>query len=80
MATFMPNVARRRIIETMREFENLLLDIKFFCFSDENLNSNIEEFKIKKNEIDFFIKKINAFLVVFFHNEIFSKKKIVKFI
>ena len=75
MAIFMPNIARRKIIETMREFESLLLEIEFFCMTDEKFNGSVCEFSEIKKNIYISISKINILLVAFFHNENFLSPK-----
>lgn len=66
---FMPNIPRRKIYETMLEFEDGMIEMQILLFNNENYNQFIEKFNdnaIKKMSNAYF--DIKALLVMFLEN------------
>lgn len=73
MAQIMSNIPRRKIYETMLEFEDALLGIEILTYSQEQYDSYSSKF-IEENlpKMQKTFKEIKALLMMFFENEKFA--------
>ena len=75
MAFVMTTIPRRKIYETMLEFEDAVLEMEILTYNDDSFESNIEKFKQEKFPI--LIEKIieiEALFVMFLNNEKFENE------
>ncbi len=72
----MTNIPRRKIYETMLEFEDALIDMQIMLYSQSNFekfNQKFNEFSIK--EIKRTYKEVKALLVLFIENKKFDSNE-----
>lgn len=75
MAQIMSNIPRRKIYETMLEFEDALLGIEILTYSQKQYDSYSSRF-IEENlpKMQKTFKEIKALLMMFFENEKFANE------
>jgi len=73
---FMPNIPRRKIYETLLEYEDTLIEMQIMLHTEENFKKFSEQFNqegIKKLRESY--RKIKGLLIMFLNNKKFSTKE-----
>lgn len=76
MAQFMTNIPRRKIYETMLEFEDALLEMNILIYNQENFDKFLDKFNevsFEKLKINFL--KIKALILMFLENKKYLETK-----
>ena len=76
MVQIMTNIPRRKIYETMLEFEEALMDMQIILYNEENFSKYMDMFNSKaKGELSVTYSKIKALLIMFFENRKFKEEE-----
>ena len=70
MVTIMQNIPRRKIYETMLEYEEVMIELQILLYSEENFQKLIEKINTTGlKELERTFVSIKALLVLFFENK-----------
>lgn len=76
MATFMTNIPRRKIYETMLEYEDAMIDMQIMLYNEENFKKYSKNFNqtslLKLKET---YKRVKALFLMFFENKKYEKEE-----
>ena len=70
---FMTNIPRRKIYETMLEYEDGLMDMQVLLLSKQNYKNYLSKFEISLSDINRSYREIKALLVMFLENRKYEK-------